>query len=172
MNRLLEKIRIILRDRRVRRMLTRTISVFSAIIVFVTTYALILPAITVEKQAACGIEEHQHTEDCYEKVLICDLPESEGHQHTDGCYSVKSVLSCDVPEHVHDEDCYDENGYNIRNNDKTCWINIRCTIEERQEIIEMAKERGMTVADFIRYLVAKERKGMCNRTPQNDEVRE
>lgn len=57
-------------------------------------------------------------------------------------------------------DCYDENGYNIRNNDKTCWINIRCTIEERQEIIEMAKERGMTVADFIRYLVAKERKEM------------
>ena len=41
---------------------------------------------------------------------------------------------------------------------KDKWINIRCTEQERQEIIEMAKERGMTVADFFRYLVAKERK--------------
>ena len=140
MNRLLEKIRKILRDRRVRRMLTRTISVFSAIIVFVTTYALILPAITVEKQAACGIEEHQHTEDCYEKVLICDLPESEGHQHTDGCYSVKSVLSCDDPEHVHGEDCYDENGDLICGavehvHDESCNQEVEeltCSIEESE----------------------------------------
>ena len=110
MKKLLEKIRKILRNRRVRGTLMRTISVFSAIIVFVTTYALILPAITLEKQAACGVEEHQHTKDCYEQVLICDLPESEGHQHTDDCYSVKSVLSCDTPEHVHDENCYDEDG--------------------------------------------------------------
>ena len=140
MNRLLEKIRKILHDRRVRRMLTRTISVFSAIIVFVTTYALILPAITVEKQAACGIEEHQHTEDCYEKVLICDLPESEGHQHTDGCYSVKSVLSCDVPEHVHGEDCYDENGDLICGavehvHDESCYQEVEeltCSIEESE----------------------------------------
>ena len=55
---------------------------------------------------------------------------------------------------------------------KDKWINIRCTEQERQDITEQAKEHNMSVASYIRYLVAKERKGMCNRTPQNDEVRE
>ena len=134
----LEKIRKILRDRRIRTLLTRVVSMISAIIVFVTTYALILPAITLEKQAACGIEEHQHTDECYEEELICDLPESEGHQHTDSCYAVKSVLSCDVPEHVHDEDCYDENGELVcekyeHSHDGACYQEVKelvCGIEE------------------------------------------
>ena len=55
---------------------------------------------------------------------------------------------------------------------KDKWINIRCTEQERQDITEQAKANNMSVADFIRYLVAKERKEMCIRTPQNDEVRE
>ena len=138
MKKLLEKIRKILRDRRIRTLLTHVVSMISAITVFVTTYALILPAITLEKQAACGIEEHQHTDECYEEELICDLPESEGHQHTDSCYAVKSVLSCDVPEHVHDEDCYDENGELVckkyeHSHDGACYQEVKelvCGIEE------------------------------------------
>ena len=55
---------------------------------------------------------------------------------------------------------------------KDKWINIRCTEQERQDITKQAKANNMSVAEFFRYLVAKERKGMCNRTPQNDEVRE
>ena len=55
---------------------------------------------------------------------------------------------------------------------KDKWINIRCTEQERQDITEQAKEHNMNVAEFIRYIVAKEREEMCNRTPQNDEVRE
>lgn len=118
MNKLLKKIRKNLNNRRFRRTMTCLVSVISAFIVFVTTYALILPAITEEKIAACGIEEHQHTDDCYTEELICDLPESQGHKHTDSCYTVKSVLSCDATEHEHDENCYDENGELI------------CTVEE------------------------------------------
>lgn len=41
---------------------------------------------------------------------------------------------------------------------KDKWINIRCTEQERQDITEQAKEHDMSVAQFIRYLVAKERK--------------
>ena len=41
---------------------------------------------------------------------------------------------------------------------KNKWINIRCTERERQDITEQAKEHDMSVAQFIRYLVAKERK--------------
>lgn len=40
---------------------------------------------------------------------------------------------------------------------KDKWINIRCTEQERQDITEQAKENNMSVAQFIRYLVAKER---------------
>ena len=49
MRNLLEKIRKVLKDRRTRQLLTRTVSVTAAIVVFVTTYALGLPAITMEK---------------------------------------------------------------------------------------------------------------------------
>ena len=41
---------------------------------------------------------------------------------------------------------------------KDKWINIRCTEKERRDITEQAKEHDMSVAQFIRYLVAKERK--------------
>lgn len=40
---------------------------------------------------------------------------------------------------------------------KDKWINIRCTEQERQDITELAKEHGTSVAEFIRHLVAKER---------------
>jgi uncharacterized protein (DUF1778 family) len=41
---------------------------------------------------------------------------------------------------------------------KDKWINIRCTEQERQDITEQAKASNMSVAEFFRYLVAKERK--------------
>lgn len=140
MNKLLKKIRKIVSDHRIRRALASVIAVISAIIVFITTYALVLPAITEEKNAACGIEEHQHTEDCYSEEIICGLPETEGHRHTDSCYTVRSVLSCDVPEHEHDENCYDENGELICTeeehvHDDSCYQEVKelcCRIEESE----------------------------------------
>lgn len=49
-------------------------------VVFCTTYALILPAITMKQETFCGKEEHTHTQDCYVQdtmaaVLICPLEE-------------------------------------------------------------------------------------------------
>ena len=112
MNKLLKKIRTILNDRRIRRTMKLVVSVISVIIVFVSTYALILPAITEEKNAACGIEEHQHDESCYESRLVCGQEESEGHHHDDSCYSITKELVCDLEEHQHSEEngCYDEQG--------------------------------------------------------------
>ena len=43
---------------------------------------------------------------------------------------------------------------------------------ELDEIKRDAHAHNMNVSEYIRYLVAKERKDMCIRTPQNDEVRE
>lgn len=104
MKALLRKIRQILKDRRTRKIFTRFISTVAAIVVFVTTYALVLPAITMESQAMCGIEAHQHSDSCYEKRLTCGLEESETHTHTDSCY--EKVLVCGKENHTHSTACY------------------------------------------------------------------
>ena len=101
MKALLRKIRQILRDRKTRRIFTRLVSTVAAIVVFVTTYALVLPAITMESGAACGIEAHQHDQSCYTDVLVCEIPESPGHVHDESCYTTKQELVCQTDEHAH-----------------------------------------------------------------------
>ena len=105
------------------------VSVLACIVVFCTTYALILPAITMTG-AFCGKEEHTHsveagcytggeahvhTDECYqeERVLTCDLTETEGHTHDASCYDEEGNLICGLTEtegHTHDASCYDEDG--------------------------------------------------------------
>ncbi|MCD7856874.1 MAG: hypothetical protein LUG55_03580 [Clostridiales bacterium] len=61
----------------------------------------------------CGLEEHAHTEDCYETALVCTLEETEGHTHTEDCYETQTVLTCELEEsegHTHTADCYNEEG--------------------------------------------------------------
>lgn len=57
----------------------------SCVVVFCTVYALILPAITLERKTVCGQEEHSHTEECYSSdgQLTCGKTE---HTHTESCY--------------------------------------------------------------------------------------
>ena len=74
-----------------RRVLVRFLA---CLVVFCTTYALILPAITLEKQANCGMEEHIHTDSCYTTELTCPLAEGEGHTHTEDCYETTMELTC------------------------------------------------------------------------------
>ncbi|MCR5523905.1 MAG: InlB B-repeat-containing protein [Clostridia bacterium] len=80
-------------------------------VVFCTTYALILPAITMEKTLICEKPEHIHTAGCYETVevaeskkLICTKDE---HEHTDACLTRTVTYICGNtdPEHIHTEEC-------------------------------------------------------------------
>ena len=91
----------------------------AAVVVFCTTYALILPAVTKEQETFCGKQEHQHGEACYGTALVCDKEydeaPAEGHIHDESCYEWQEVLVCREPEredswHEHDEACYDEDG--------------------------------------------------------------
>lgn len=112
-----------------RRFWQRIVSVLGCVVVFCTTYALILPAITEEKASFCGFEEHTHSDECYAVVteppaetaapettpeetvppetvapteapqLICQLEEVTAHQHTESCFA---------PAHSHGEGCYGE----------------------------------------------------------------
>ncbi len=54
----------------------------------------------MSEEPVCGLEEHKHTDECYEKVLICD----EDHEHTDECYETR--LTCGLEEHTHGDKCY------------------------------------------------------------------
>ena len=74
-----------------------------AAVVFCTTYALILPAITMEGELICEITEHFHSEECYEQspvaAMECGLPEDATvlHSHDGNCYD-NDVLICTLKE--------------------------------------------------------------------------
>ena len=93
----------------------KVLGVLSGIVVSFTTYALILPAITATAPTYCGLEEHTHTDECYELRLICTEAErpaveaveaDPGHTHSEACY--EKVLVCEKEEHVHEELCFSD----------------------------------------------------------------
>lgn len=103
-----------------RNILKKIVCVLSCVVVFCTTYALILPAITMEGKVFCGMEEHAHTEDCYKQVrlqqLVCTPENLNIHSHGSECYDDNGALICgkaDFVAHTHDASCYDENDHLI-----------------------------------------------------------
>lgn len=91
----------------------RVFSLLSIAVVFFTLNALMLPAITMEKQTICGNVEHIHSDKCYSDVTTPEyLALSEYHQHGKECY-VDGILSCNNLStclHRHNEYCYDSTG--------------------------------------------------------------
>lgn len=109
----------------------KLVSVLCCVVVFCTTYALILPAITMERETICGIQEHQHTESCYTRKDVrhlacgsqslgihthtaqcadgsCGYADFVIHEHNSSCYE-DGKLVCPLPEvkaHTHTDDCY------------------------------------------------------------------
>lgn len=93
----------------------RTVRVMGTMVVFCTTYALILPAITMEQKTLCGLEAHEHVESCYiqQPVSVFTCGPEEGvtvvHSHDTICYDGQGTLICTLPEvveHTHDDGCY------------------------------------------------------------------
>lgn len=79
-----EYIKKLLKDKARLKKWKRITLALSFVVVFCVVYALTLPAITLEGKTICGMEEHTHTEECYQDdKLICD---KEEHQHTEDCY--------------------------------------------------------------------------------------
>ena len=108
--------------RSTRRRIRRTIvQAMACLVVFCTTYALILPAITMET-TWCGLEAHTHTDACLEKIipaqhrtLHCSEETLGLHAHTDDCYA-EDALICGIANfvvHTHDENCVDADGRTV-----------------------------------------------------------
>lgn len=89
----------------------RVVSALACTVMLITSYGgMILPVKATEQTAYCGHEEHQHSQECYEKRLICGHEETTGepHVHTAECYQQQRVLICgleETPGHIHDESC-------------------------------------------------------------------
>ena len=97
----------------------RVVTCLAAVVVFCTTYALILPAITMEKDQ-CKIPEHTHSETCFTQVTSisrrvpsCTLESLNIHHHIPECIDAEGNLICGYANYIvhhHDSVCYDENG--------------------------------------------------------------
>lgn len=85
------------------------VTAIATVVVFCTTYALILPAVTMETQSfSCGLEAHTHTQECYQRT--CGMQEYFSHSHTEECYE-DGTLVCTLTErtcHHHGPDCYSQ----------------------------------------------------------------
>lgn len=61
--------------------------------------------LTLAGTAACGYEEHTHSDECYNRILVCSIS-NDLHTHDDACY--KSELVCQKKEHMHKLTCYSD----------------------------------------------------------------
>lgn len=124
------------KSRKRRKSWQKVVQTMIMVVVFCTTYALILPAITMQAEPVCGMEDHTHTEECYtlqtvteftcdagpdgiwihqhgelcwdaSENLICLLPEIREHSHTEDCFTQTQTLNCPLT-HVHSEACQTE----------------------------------------------------------------
>lgn len=96
----------------------KIVTCMASVVVFCTTYALILPAITMERD--CQLPEHTHTEQCYTQVSvitsktpICTVSSSNSHLHTADCLDADGNFICGYESpiaHHHDEFCYTDDG--------------------------------------------------------------
>ena len=151
-NPLRKQIRSIMKNHKKRQMWYRIVTTLAVVVVFVTTYMLILPAITMENKAECGITEHKHDANCYsshyekEKELVCTTDSLGVHKHTDACYDAEHKLICgyaDFVIHEHDASCYDKDG------------NLVCTIPEHKlhqhtpECYQMQKQLVCTQEESV-----------------------
>ena len=99
-----------------RRIWNKFVRIMACVVVFCTTYALILPAITMEQVYTCGLEEHTHTDSCYviptqpptdptSPETETGEPPAETEETVPDATETERVLVCELAEHIHDASC-------------------------------------------------------------------
>ncbi|MCD7733284.1 MAG: leucine-rich repeat protein [Oscillospiraceae bacterium] len=125
----IEKIRS---ERSARHKLACIMLVLSLIVVICVYWQLKLTGVALVNEYYCGVEEHVHTDECYEYVLACGLEESEANEESetteiteaneeaDG--TAEKVEAAEVTGHVHTEECYE--------------LQLVCGLEEHTHSVE------------------------------------
>lgn len=114
-NGLFTQVSLFLKQHKFNKCWKKVLLFLGVIVVFCTTYMLMLPAITLETETVCGIEEHIHGDECYSGSDIPDCGFEE-HTHSDECYAEKTGTPTDAEElseaaeHIHTEECFTADG--------------------------------------------------------------
>ncbi len=124
---LLQKAENIIKQNKTRRVWKHVIVLLAFFVVITTAYGLMLPAVTLDRPK-CGLEEHIHSDECYEWVevedaerTVCSVEAFEVHEHIDSCFDEQENRLCgyaDFTAHTHEALCYDDEG------------NLRCDFPE------------------------------------------
>lgn len=127
--------RALIRGHARKRRWQRVTTALASLVVFCTTYALILPAITTTQKLCCGYES-AHTDECYQIIKTCPYGAQEdsvgdavcvcglegvpaassaptaapvcgivAHAHNADCTVTSRTLICALAEHAHSEAC-------------------------------------------------------------------
>ncbi len=103
-------------ERQAKVRLIRILVILGLVVTMAVFWELRYTGIALTNETNCGLEEHTHTEECYEDVLVCGQEESEAHVHSDACYETQYVLVCGQEEsegtqavegHTHTDACYE-----------------------------------------------------------------
>lgn len=113
MEEFLEKIAEILFLSKLEKRWRRVAKALAVVVVFWTTYMLILPAITMEKDTYCGLSEHMHEDSCYavESTLICGYESvyaTENEEPTSGIQEYSTVGETTTEETTTEETTTEE----------------------------------------------------------------
>lgn len=129
---MLERIKAFLRARRNRNAWYRIMCVLASLVVFITTYMLILPAITMERETYCGLEEHIHTEACYQTFAYDPdqiLGDDAAAFEPDGT-AEPAMLVCGKKEHRHSDVCYEADAAELLADPDAGWSDGGSLIED------------------------------------------
>lgn len=133
-NRGADYIKRLLKDKERFKKWKRIMLALSCVVVFITVYALTIPAVTL----ACDKEEHVHTTECYDEnnELICT---KEEHTHSEDCYEKEEQEQEPIDEE--DEDVVQDETQVASNEEET-------KPEEEQDTTE-GEEQTTTKDPFV-----------------------
>lgn len=105
----------------------KIVTVLACVVVFCTTYALILPAITLEsgEKLICteeSVSGHVHNAECKDADgrIQCGYADYVIHTHDENCKDADGNLICgldEVKEHTHTDECYEVNAEEVSETD-------------------------------------------------------
>lgn len=105
----------------------KIVTVLACVVVFCTTYALILPATTLEsgEKLICteeSVSGHVHNADCKDADgrIQCVYADYVIHTHDENCKDADGNLICgldEIKEHTHTDECYEVNAEEVSETD-------------------------------------------------------